>query len=231
MMKFGWIISLLGCLSVAASACGSTPETRHYRLDLTPQQMQSEQQERPVLGVEYFSAAPAYDETQIVYRTSPYLLKYYYYHRWSAAPGLMMTDALQRGYARTGLFETVTVGEVARADVILSGYVVAIEEVDVSEEEWLGRIALDLRLRDSATGTLLWSESYMLEEPLEERSPEGLARAISAATTEIVEKSAPEIAQSAVQLRRQRYRVPPAQGIDDESSAPQEGAEPPETLE
>lgn len=181
-------------------ACGSAPpEIHHYMLDIAPSQSTGEAAQRPVLGIEQFSADAAYDESQIAYRKSPYTVNYYYYHRWAATPGLLLTDAMRRGYDKSGLFQSVMAGQIARADVILTGHVSAIEEIDVSEEQWVGHVVLDLRLRDGRTGTLLWTKSFDERAPMSERSPTGLAQAVSKVVTKIVEQSAPQIAQVARQ--------------------------------
>lgn len=175
-----------------AVACGSSPETIHYRLEPDVEQADPPPAQRPSLALEHLSVDAAYDDAQIVYRTSPYRLQRYYYHRWAAPPGLMLTDTLRSAYAQTGRFRTVSTGSAARSDMILSGQVAALEEVDVTEEEWQGRIVLELRLRDSTTGELLWSDTVEERETLEERSPAGLAEALSVALGRIVEHTSRE---------------------------------------
>jgi ABC-type uncharacterized transport system auxiliary subunit len=197
-VRFWSATVVMALLLAGTSGCGSTPkEIKHYRLDLAPSQAEVPAGDKPVLGIESFTTDAAYDEPQIVYRTSPYQLNYYYYHRWAATPGLLLTDALRRGYAATGRFGSVTAGQMGRSDLILSGHIAAIEEVDVSEERWLARVVLELRLRDARTGDLLWSEVVEEQEPLEERTPAGLAEAMSSAVTRIVEATAAEIAAAA----------------------------------
>ncbi|MFP4597370.1 MAG: ABC-type transport auxiliary lipoprotein family protein [Persicimonas sp.] len=187
----------------ATIACGSTaPETVHYRLDVQPRSVEDTSTQRPVMGIEHFTVDAAYDDTQIVYRRSPYRLDYYFYHRWASMPGQLITDTLRRGYQQTGRFHAVTTDQIARTDVVLSGHVAAIEEVDISEEEWIGRIVLELRLRDAATGTLLWSGVVEEEEPLDERSPSGLAQAVSEAVTRIVDATGERFANLAIQAGR-----------------------------
>lgn len=196
-----WIVLLLLWAGLWAACASGTPETVHYRLDLEPSAVEVPEPRQPVLGIEPFTVDAAYDDSQIVYRTNPYRLNYYYYHRWASAPGLMLTDSLRRGYQRTGYFQAVTSGEIARSDAVITGHVAALEEVDVSEEEWFGRVVLELRLRDTRTGTLLWSQVIEEEEPLAERSPAGLAEALSSALTRVVEETAPTIAEQAIASR------------------------------
>ncbi|MFW5966168.1 MAG: ABC-type transport auxiliary lipoprotein family protein [Persicimonas sp.] len=193
-----WIpnILVIAVLVAAVSACGSTPETVHYRLDPNVEQDEQPPTQRPTLALEQLSVDAAYDDTQIAYRTSPYRLQRYYYHRWVAPPGLMVTDTLRSAYAKTGRFRSVITGSASRSDMILSGQIAAIEEVDISEEEWQGRIVLDLRLRDSTTGDLLWSVTVEERETLEERSPAGLAEALSEALERIVEHTSREFVEA-----------------------------------
>jgi ABC-type uncharacterized transport system auxiliary subunit len=196
--------ALLATLALAAGCSSSPPEVRHYQLDLPVQRMQAERAQtdssaRPVLAVESFSVDAAYDQPQIVYRESPYRLDQYYYQRWASMPGRLVSDAMRRGYEATGLFRTVLAGEGAEADAVLSGHISAIEEIDETEEQWFGHVVLQLRLRDAATGTLLWNRVYDERTPLKERSPTGLAVAVSEMLARIVEESAPVILQKSRQ--------------------------------
>lgn len=199
-------VAMLLCVAVAAlaGACGSTPEVVHYRLQLEPTPAQSTPDHKVVLGLEQFTVDAAYDENKIVYRSSAYQLNYYFYHRWAAMPGLLVTDSLRRGYSQSGHFDSVTSGQVARSDIVLSGHVAAIEEVNLSDQEWVGRVVLELRLRDMATGTALWNEVVEEQVALEERTPAGLANGISKALTRIVDHTAPRFAQMGLQARQSR---------------------------
>ena len=152
------------------AGCSSTPQVQRYQVTVAPQIEESKREvNNLVLSVEPFTADVAYDQDRIVYRSSPYRLDYYHYHRWAAAPGLMLTDALRAAYGKSGYFSLVTVGGGARADVVLSGRVTAIEEVDKTDDEWVGRVFLELQLRDAGTGALVWSQVYREEEPVEEQ--------------------------------------------------------------
>ena len=198
------VLTALSLLIVLGGlGCSSTPSITRYQITPAPEiEKSGGTQTNLVLAVDYFSADVAYDEDRIVYRKGPYHLDYYHYHRWAAAPGLMLTDAMRAAYSKSGYFRLVTAGGAARADVVLSGRVTALEEVDVSDDKWLGRIVLELRLRDAVTGALLWSQTYEEEEQLEELDPEGLTAALSRAVTRIVEDSTPKIAEVARSAQR-----------------------------
>ena len=202
-----WML-LLGAL-VALSACGSSaPETRYYQMSLaeTPLSQTKEARGELSLSVDYMSADPAYDDTRMVYRKSPYQLDYYHYHRWSSPPSMMVSDMLRDAIEATGDFRLVTNGFVAGADVLLRGRLLALEEVDVSESQWRARVVLDLQLQDVRSGLVIWSSRARQEVDVADRTPEGVARALSQAIAEI----APRITQPMIQATRQARRAAPS---------------------
>jgi cholesterol transport system auxiliary component len=141
---------------VALAACSSkTPDTRFYQLAAPTQRA-------PATGdltlvVEPLTTDPAYDDERIVYRTNPYRLDYYHYHRWSAAPGMMIGNYLEEALEKSGRFHAVVRELTSDAPVVLGGRVVAIEEVDRDKTQWLGRLVIELTLTDAKTSRLLWS--------------------------------------------------------------------------
>ena len=81
--------------------------------------------------------------------------------------------------------------------VTLGGRVMAIEEVDKSKTQWIGRVAIELTLTDTVTNKVLWAQQYDETEPLKEQTPEGLAQAISIAMGRITERALPTVAEIA----------------------------------
>jgi ABC-type uncharacterized transport system auxiliary subunit len=180
------VVGLLA-LAVLSVACGSPQQIRHYQPQVATQQVASANKppSEVILAVEDFSAGTAYDEQRIVYRADAYKFDYYHFHRWAAPAGQLVSDALREVYRDTGAFKAVVSSYATRADVVLSGRVIALEEVDKSKKEWLGRVHLGLRLRDAKTGELLWSETLRIDEPMKEQDPDGLAAAVSRALTSV----------------------------------------------
>jgi len=181
---------LLVAVGLGTAACaGKLPETRFYQLALpagTPATGDG-----VALVVESLSTDSAYDDDRIVYRVTPYRLDYYNYHRWAAAPGTLIANYLERAFENSGRFGAVSREDNPAAPVVLGGRVVAIEEVDESKTKWLGRIVLELSLTDRATGEVLWAQQFEETEPLPTQSPEGLARALSAALERIATRAVP----------------------------------------
>jgi ABC-type uncharacterized transport system auxiliary subunit len=204
-----WIAAaLIGCAACAACA-GKLPETRFYQLAVPEAQPHGGDR---VLVLDPLATDAAYDDDRIVYRTTPFRLDYYQYHRWSSAPGSMVSNYLEQALEHSGRFRAVVRELTPDAPVVLAGRVLAIEEVDRSRTDWLGRIVLELILTDARTSETLWTEQFEETEPLRERNPEGLAAALSTAMSRIVGRAAPVIAELADRQARTHSEQPPAAG-------------------
>jgi uncharacterized lipoprotein YmbA len=180
---------------LALVACGGrTPETRYYQLAAPANEPRGGDL---VLVLEPLATDAAYDDERIVYRTTPYRLDYYNYHRWSSTPGVMIGNFLEASLERTGAFRTVLRELTVGVPVVLGGRVIAIEEVDAAPDRWIGRIVIELAITDTISGRTLWSQQFEDTEPLAKQSPEGLARALSIAMERIARRAAPEIAATA----------------------------------
>jgi ABC-type uncharacterized transport system auxiliary subunit len=180
---------------VAAACPAPYPDTSYYKL--VPPVPTEAATDGIVMLVDELRVDAAYDDERIAYRSSPYRLEYYEYHRWSAPPGLLMSDFLRTAYANTGRFERVVREPDPDATVVLSGRVIALEEIDRTTDHWIGNVELELELRDADTRRVLWSKRIHERERLRERSPEGLANAASRALRRAVSRTAPEIAHAA----------------------------------
>ncbi|MCY1013693.1 hypothetical protein OV079_50835 [Nannocystis pusilla] len=129
-------------------------------------------------------------------------------------PGKLVSDALRDGYAASGWFARVEREPDASIDAELHGRVLAIEEVDLTETRWAAHLRLELELFDARTHERLWAHDYDLTRPLAERSPDGLAAAISAGLREVIDASAPSLgaASSRSCARAGARHQPPAIG-------------------
>ena len=182
---------------VLAACAGKIPETRYYQLAVPA--TEAKHPAGPAIAIEPLAADAAYDDERIVYRVTPYRLDYYNYHRWSSPPGTMLGNYLQDAFARSGRFRAVMHEVTDTVPVTLGGRVIAIEEVDKSKTEWIGRLAVELTLTDTITNKVLWSQQFEETEPLHTQTPEGLAQALSAAMQRISDKALPDVVDIAEQ--------------------------------
>lgn len=188
--------AVLGVVVACAACSGKLPETHHYQLAAPTSRLRGGD---AILVLDALATDAAYDDERIVYRTTPFRLDYYHYHRWSSAPGAMVGNYLEQALGGSGRFRAVIREMSPDAAVVLGGRVVAIEEVDRSKTEWAGRIVLELVLTDARTSEVLWSERVEETEPLRQQTPEGLAAALSAAMARIAARTAPVIGELATQ--------------------------------
>jgi ABC-type uncharacterized transport system auxiliary subunit len=193
MSRFNAIAHVTAALvGFACAACGGKiAETRYYQLAPPDSKLHGGD---AMLVLETITTDAAYDDERIVYRTTPFRVDYYQYHHWSSSPGLMVGNYLEQAFKTSGRFRAVMREPTADAPVVLAGRVIAIEEVDRSKTEWLGRIVLELVLTDARTSEVLWTEQFEETEPLRQQTPEGLAAGLSVAMSRIVAHAVPAIA-------------------------------------
>lgn len=182
-------------VAILAACGGKLPETRFYQL-AAPTTVAKPATDELSLALENFETDAGYDDERIIYRSTPYRLDYYQYHRWSAPPGVIVGNFLEQSLERSGLFTHVS-RDSEHAAAALRGRVIAIEEVDRSKTQWSGRLVLELSLVDPRTSETLWSQQFEESEPLRIQTPEGLAEALSIAMTRIANRATPTIADHA----------------------------------
>jgi uncharacterized lipoprotein YmbA len=183
----------LAVIVLIAACTGTVPDTHYYQL--APTTAATPPHGDRVLAVDSFTTDGPYDDERIVYRTTPYRLDYYQYHQWSAAPGAMIGAYLRDALARTGAFHAVVRDSAPGAGLVLGGRIIAIEELDQSPSHWVGRLAIQLTLTDAKSGNAVWTQTYDETEPLQTRTPEGLASALSIVMTRIVPRVVAAIAE------------------------------------
>jgi hypothetical protein len=169
--------------AAAALACGAlaacsfsrpTPETRYYTLTV-PGAPSTHLDSAVKVGV--FTADQPYAAERFAYRSSPYLLEYYTYHRWAGNPRVLVASAI-RDYLDHAAGDGTPPLEI-------QGHIRRLEEVD-APEQWSAALALDLSV--ARGGVVLFQKSYAETEPAEKRNPEAVAAALSRALGRIVDQ-------------------------------------------
>jgi uncharacterized lipoprotein YmbA len=167
---------------VLASACTltrRTPELRYYTLSVPGAPAVDGLRFR----VDAVTMDAPYATARMAYRTSPYRLDYYVYHRWAADPRQVVAAAL-RDYLEHGGAD----GD--RPPLELSAHVRRFEEVD-APSGWSAALAADVVVRDGARVVL--ERTYEDTEPAESRNPEAVAAALSRALGRIVDRAVADV--------------------------------------
>jgi uncharacterized lipoprotein YmbA len=166
--------------TVFCSGCAMTrprPEVRHYDLKVAVP-AEAVDTPRASLVVRSFTAQDPYDQQRMVYRSSPYVLDFYQYHRWAASPAQQVTDWTRRYLRGAGLFAKVLPTTNGEADLTLGGTIRQFEEVD-DDDVWLAVLSVDAWLARNGHDAPLWFQSYTATQEAAKRNPEAVAEAMS----------------------------------------------------
>ncbi|MFP4013324.1 MAG: ABC-type transport auxiliary lipoprotein family protein [Chitinispirillaceae bacterium] len=172
-----WCCMISALLSVH---CGQVPSKQYYVLNYVPSPMKNRALKTPypyVIRLKEFSIEEAYNRTQIVYRLSPFELRYYYYRMWAVKPTRMITDLLFKHLNSVNLVSSVVrrYDEGRRPKYELSGSVEALEEYD-SEDILFAHIAMRVNLTRLSDGRNIYSRHFDLRKRVYRREPEFIVR-------------------------------------------------------
>jgi cholesterol transport system auxiliary component len=181
-----WGFLMLSTLSLLLPGCSLTqpaPAVQHYVLRPTvPEEIpQSALHNRHTLLVRAFTAREPYDQQRLVYRSSPYQLDFYTYHRWAASPAEQITDWTRQYLRRTGLFAKVfptAKGSADMIDMVLGGTIRHLEEID-HDQTWQAALSIDIWLTRPPQRTPFWFASYSATRQAAKRNPAAIAEAMS----------------------------------------------------
>jgi ABC-type uncharacterized transport system auxiliary subunit len=163
------------------SACSGVPETYYYTLAFGPgQPLNDGHTPLPyALGVEKFQSEMIYDDDRIIYRDSPFEVKYYYYRRWVASPRHLVTEKVLSYLSESGLFEKVTAyPSMVNVKYVLSGRLLAFEEWD-EQDKWYGKVTFKASLYEPATQRVVWNGTFAHQQPVSKKIPTAVVEAIS----------------------------------------------------
>ena len=184
-------ILLVLFLVVNACVTMGQPAVRieHYTLEYTPPGPADRALLPVILKIERFSVAPSYSTRQMVYRDRSFKRETYAYHHWRAHPGDLISDYLLRDMRRSGLFRAVLEeGSTLATTHVLQGSLDEFFEWN-DEEGWKAVLTMTATLinsREADPGKkILFQKTFRTLEPCKEKSPAGLAEAMSKAMARV----------------------------------------------
>jgi ABC-type uncharacterized transport system auxiliary subunit len=172
-------MAAIACVALAALASGGclarrTPAITYYTLSVPPPAAPTID---GTIVMSTVTAEPGYTETRMAWRPSPYRLDYTSFHRWVAAPSIMLASVLE------DYLERASTGAPGRR-IFVSGTIRRIEAARNDD----GRTAnLTLYLEADLEGRPLLARSWDEHEPLADGDgAEEAAAALSAALARIL---------------------------------------------
>jgi ABC-type uncharacterized transport system auxiliary subunit len=166
-MKRGFI-SMAALAAVLLAGCGAARPSKYYQLTV-PGGDAAQTAERSPNGVTLLlgplRASHLYREDHIVYSSTGENMGTYEYQRWSEPPTEMLVDVLLRDLRASGKYRAVDVlRSNSHGDYILYGRLYDFKEI--SGSTLLTRVTVDLELRETKTGSTVWTHYYSHDEPV-----------------------------------------------------------------
>jgi ABC-type uncharacterized transport system auxiliary subunit len=175
------LLLLAGCLNLQRPA----RYVEQYTLEYSPPEISGLAFIEASLTLDRFQEARAFNTSAMIYRPEPFKLDAYQYHRWRVHPADLVGDHLLRDLRKSALFQAVF----SHLDLQEGGFLLegGVEEFLEIEEQGQRQavLAVNVTLLDSSARNLpdrvLFQKQYRFQEPLEEKSPRGLAKGLSQA--------------------------------------------------
>ena len=164
---------------ILISTCASIPDIHYYLVDysLEPVSVQDAKYQI-VLGIEKFKTAPQYTGDRIVYRDSPFEVKFYNYHRWITAPRELVTEKTIEQFASSNLFKQVApFPQVSKVNYLLRGTIKAFEEWDEGDE-WFAHVKLHFKLLKAEDNEIIWQGTVMKKTKVAQKKPVELVQSL-----------------------------------------------------
>jgi ABC-type uncharacterized transport system auxiliary subunit len=171
-----WVRRFAIVAIAVAVSCGTIPVKQFYVLNYVPLSPAGRLLSTPypfTIRLKEFDIEDAYNRSQIVYRQSPFELRYYFYKLWAVKPNKMITDLVQKHLIIRRYDEGL------KPDYELSGNIEALEEYD-SDQLWYAHLAMRLTLTRLSDGRVMYSRRFDNRKRVYQYSPDNVVREMSA---------------------------------------------------
>lgn len=171
------LIALLSL--VLLSGCGSARPSKYFQLTV-PGDTPAAADPKPLpitLLIGPLRASHLYREDRIVYSSGGQSMGTYEYQRWSEPPTEMLVNVLLRDLRTSGRYRSVDVlRSNSRGDYILYGRLYDFKEV--STPALVARVTVDAELRETKSGSTVWTHFYTHDEPVSSKDISAVVAAL-----------------------------------------------------
>ncbi|HNW82344.1 MAG TPA: ABC-type transport auxiliary lipoprotein family protein [bacterium] len=180
------LLFLIILLVTATSSCSlfssSSPAKQYYQIYYNPAKTIGKKISGTVM-VKTFDVDKIYRRHNIVYRKSMYEMYYYNTQFWASKPADMITDVFSKHLSESGLFSDVILELERRPDYVLTGRVLALDELQ-SEEKSYARVSIVFELKDYKTDRSIVTHSFERRKEVKNKETVYVVRAMA----EIIEE-------------------------------------------
>ena len=166
-MKHKITVLIFALVLGVASGCGAGRPSKYYQLSIPGNTSPlADPHPYPVtLLLGPITSSDLYRGDRIVFSSSGQGMGTYEYQRWVGPPTELIQDVLSRELRRSGRYRAVySWSSNARGDYRLRGKLYDFKEV--SGATLVGRVTIELELRDTKTGSTVWTHFYTHDEPV-----------------------------------------------------------------
>jgi len=159
-------LAVLALAASLATGCGAARPSKYYQLTVPANSTVSDSSNTlPItLLIGRITAPALYREDQIVYSSGGESMGTYEYQKWSEPPTEMIAEIMLRQFRASGRYHGVyTLRSDIRGDFLLHGHLYDFKEVEGSPV--VGRVTMELELRDIKSGVVVWTHFYTHDEP------------------------------------------------------------------
>ncbi len=169
------VIMAAGCL---LSGCGAARPTQYYQLSVPGDLPQSAPNVSGIsLALGPLVSSHLYREDRIVYSNGPEQMGTYEYKRWTEPPAEMVEEVLLRELRASGRYrEVYSQRSSSHADYVLRGHLYDFKEL--TGASLAARVTFEWELRDTKSGSLVWSHYYSHDEPVSGKDVAAMVAAI-----------------------------------------------------
>jgi ABC-type uncharacterized transport system auxiliary subunit len=201
-------VSMLVLALFLAAGCGASRPSKYYQLTV-PGDLAPAANPNPIpitLLIGRLTGPAFYRADQIVYTTGGESMGTYEYQRWSEPPTEMIAEVILRQFRASGHYRGVyTLRSDIRGEFLLHGRLYDFKEVSISKSNIVGRLTMELELRNIKTGTSVWTHFYTHDEPVTGKE----VGAIVAALDKNVQQAVAEFRSSLDQYFAEHPPAPP----------------------
>ena len=179
-MKYKIIIPTLMLVVGILNGCGAARPSKYYQLTADSDRPSgadpSPRAVTLVLGP--IISSPLYRDDHMVYTSNGQAMGTYEYQRWAEPPAEMIDDVLLRELRVSGRYEHVySLRSDVRGDYLLHGHLYDFREI--SGNGLAARVAFEFELRDSKTGSTVWTRYYSHDEPVDGKDVPAVVAALN----------------------------------------------------
>ena len=160
-------VSMAALAAGLLTGCGAARPSKYYQLtvpgDAAPVADRSPYPVTLLLGP--LRASHLYREDHIVFSSSGENMGTYEYQQWAEPPTEMLVEVLMRELRASGRYRAVDVlRSNSHGDYVLYGRLYDFKEI--SGAPLMARLTVDLELRETKSGSTVWTHYYSHDEPV-----------------------------------------------------------------